>query len=322
MDKPRTVPPSPSALLPGLHRLTGEFLDEALAVARGLAPRATRGGFPGSLCVSLEIKHASAIKRKRYWVCRKTDGLRFLLLVCRIRGVKLSLLIGRNMRQDCYIAPIRRMPRDMYNGTLLDGEVVLHQGTQMHHFLTFDASAVCGTHVGDKVFSQRIRAVLDALGGGYAVEKGDAVVMCVKPFVEPSAERLEELLMRRADDYPSDGLVFTPENAPFAQGRNFEMFKWKEVGDHTIDFLLAAAGGLCVRDAATGAPVVVGRLAERVSLGEGAIIECRHVEGDAWSFVKLRPDKTRANDTVTFRGTLLNIQEGIGRDELLALFRA
>lgn len=109
-----------------------------------------RGGsqpnvLPGPLPKSFGLKHAELLRRRRYWVCEKSDGLRTLLLVCkevraparcafccpqRMRVVQGSFLIDRKFQfrridATCYSDVLCASAGDKCD-TLLDGELVSH----------------------------------------------------------------------------------------------------------------------------------------------------------------------------------------------------
>lgn len=273
--------------------------------------------FPGSMCVSLERSHLTHIVSEPYWVCEKSDGYRFLLFVLRHKNYKVVCLVGRHPK-DVFLTPFTKVPRTWYDGTILDGELVCDDGRWT--FLAFDALLVAGRDVRTMPFSGRYRAMADAFDP-YAPSDTDKILFKIKKFYAFHA--FEECLRHaQSHRFPTDGFIFTSENDPVLFGRNFRMFKWKEASSHTIDFMLADQGQLCVYD--RGQPVRVGALSNKSDgLPVGAIVECKidNFEQGTWTYVKVRDDKTYPNDVLTFQRTLINIQENITLDDLKNILR-
>ena len=101
--------------------------------------------FPGSQPVSfVGSQHTDSLLQQDYYVCEKSDGIRYLLLAIRTReGQPMTLLINR--RYEIYqiegIALVQRHdPRLCHHETLLDGELIEeepegHQPLQTHSTL-------------------------------------------------------------------------------------------------------------------------------------------------------------------------------------------
>jgi hypothetical protein len=272
--------------------------------------------FPGSMCVSLERKDLAAMTSEPYWVCEKSDGVRFLLMILRTGDLKMVALLGRRP-EDAFLVPLAKVPRDLYAGTVLDGELVFDPDTGASTFLVFDALAVSGRAMDRTPFSERYAELCRSLQY-YAPTPGkDRILLKVKTFFPaPRIRDCNAHVTRIASRYPSDGLVFVPEQDGIVRGRNFRMFKWKPADAHTVDFVVGEdAASLLVHD--RGQPLFAGKLAGCQGI-PGDIIECKleNYESGTWSFVRQRTDKTHANDLLTFQKTLLNIQENIGISDL------
>ena len=95
---------------------------------------------------------------KQFLVCEKTDGVRFLLMLCAGSSGE-SYFVDR--KYEFYHTKIAPSIAAALSGTLVDGELVLDeipgQGKRTT-FLIFDA-VVRGKYVGDLCLSDRLRVV-------------------------------------------------------------------------------------------------------------------------------------------------------------------
>lgn len=277
--------------------------------------------FPGSLCVSIERCHLPLLTQHPYWVCEKTNGTRFMMYIIRHGEYKLVLLMGRGDKM--YIAPMRRVPRDLYLGSVFDGELVRHRETGQWHFVIFDCLCVAGKNVSQERMSIRYMSMCMALGH-YHPEATDSVQLKVKKFFP--IQRFDEFIhffsLVLPSHYDTDGFVLTPEAMPYIQGRHFKMYKWKPASEHTIDFLLQNDRHLFIHQQ-EGRLMDIGVLDVADPSLNGCIVECKLVDASTrtWSLVKPRTDKQYPNDMLTFERTLVNIQEDIKPIEFLALMQ-
>jgi mRNA guanylyltransferase len=271
-------------------------------------------GFPGSLCVSIERKDIPTVRNKPYWVCEKSDGARFLLVVMKFKGTNLVALVGRRT-DDVYAIKVQKVPRDLYKGTILDGEMVQDKQTNRWTFLAFDALFVAGRDVRERAFSERYLDICAAMTH-YEPHERDSIAFKIKAFF-PVANLAQCMDPKRdpvRERFGWDGLVFTPDAQRVVAGRNFDMFKWKPVHSITVDFCVQHDGlTLLANDRQTLVPV--GRLdAPGVP---GSIVECQLLNAHeaVWHVYRVRSDKTYPNDMLTFTRTLANIQEGIALED-------
>jgi hypothetical protein len=282
--------------------------------------------FPGPNPVSLDTGHFSTLRGQPYYLCEKTDGVRYLLLACTLTlvsgAVKLLALIDRAF--GVYILPLARVPKAMFQGSVLDGELVWNKAERRWDYLVFDAVTVSGIPVMNCTLPDRLRAVHKALGA-YSPDPADPVRLGVKTFVPCSKMDEARAHVRRAEaTYDTDGVILTPGRPGVVYGRHLGMFKLKFGSRHTIDFLVGADGrALCVFDA--GRHVQVGTLRETAR--PGSVVECGVPEGSpgpgrdaVWDLVMVRTDKTTANDMFTYQKTLLNMRENLGLDDLGRVF--
>jgi hypothetical protein len=280
------------------------------------------GGFQGSMCASLERKHLDQVFAEPYWVCEKTHGTRFLLLVLRWNGLKLVVLVGRNPA-DMYVCPIRRVPRTWYDGTLIDGEVIQNTKTGAWTFIAFDVITIEGKDMRNSTFSERYNELCTAMFHYEPTPGEDKIALKVKKFY--SMWNFKDCVDHARDhvhDYgfPSDGFVMTPERDPVVSGRHLRMFKFKDASDITVDFMIGSQDtALFINDGKNKPMIHVGYL-ETSGPPPGTIVECKLVsfDGGFWTIVRTRADKTYPNDRMTFERTLVNIKENMTLGEIIS----
>jgi len=279
------------------------------------------GGFQGSMCASLERKHLDVVFSEPYWICEKTHGTRFMLLVMRWKGLKLVVLIGRNP-MDMFVCPIHRVPRAWYDGTLIDGEVIQNEKTSAWTFIAFDVLTAEGKDLRNLTFSERYNELCKSMFHYEPTPEGDKIHLKVKKFY--SMMNMGECVAHadrvHAYGFPSDGFIMTPDQDPVVPGRHLRMFKFKDSSDATVDFMIGTQDtALFINDGRNKPMIHVGYL-EKAGPPPGTIVECKMVSFDKglWSIVRHRPDKTYPNDRMTFDKTIVNIQENIKLEEIIS----
>lgn len=305
-----------------MHKITDVgHLNILKSVVKELSCDDSRGHrFPGPNPVSLDTSHFSLLKSEAYYVCEKTDGVR-MLLVCYVVGpLKVVALVDRAL--TAYVLPLQRVPKAMFQGTLLDGELAWNKVDREWDYQVFDAMCVSGVPVLDLPLPLRMGAAHRALGTYAHTPHKDPVRLRLKSFVSSSRiGDLEAHLAGARRTYDIDGVVLTPMRAPVMYGRHLGMFKLKFGERHTVDFLVDSDGkGLSVFEG--GKHVVVGALRKEVRSTPGAIVECAQVSPGVWDVVGVRTDKTTANDMLTYQKTLLNMREKLTLDDVVRAFGA
>ncbi|KAI8075691.1 mRNA capping enzyme, catalytic domain-containing protein, partial [Thamnidium elegans] len=117
--------------------------------------------FPGSQPVSFESKHLEDIQREDYFVCEKSDGVRYLLFFLHSSKGPASFLYDRN-KYWYYVPnllfPVRGRENEYLKDTLMDGELVLDidQHKKTWRYLIFDLMVVNGSTIIQRSFSTRL----------------------------------------------------------------------------------------------------------------------------------------------------------------------
>jgi len=261
--------------------------------------------FPGPQPVSIERRHFVEFKKRKYFVCEKTDGVRHLLLSLEIQGKRFPCLVNRAFE----IFPFSTMiPR----GTVLDGELVRPRDPAARPiFLVYDAICVKGTDVRAEPLDKRLAAAKSLLKSVIKSSKDPFEIRVKEMTVFPGP--LPDLA---SFPWETDGLVFTPVNEPVRMGTHETLFKWKPRARITIDFEITKGAELNVQER--------GRLYKEADLHsgprfpDGTIVECGY--GNlGWFVEKIRTDKTYANNRRTFFRTLINLRENIQFQEFCNL---
>lgn len=320
-----TVGPVVAATLAGqdltLHRLQ-EPPPQVLRHLACLDDRAPQNRFPGPNPVSLDTSHFGTLKSEPYVACEKTDGIRMLLVCCTVptaSGGSVNLVALVDRAHAWYVCPLRHVPKALFQGSLLDGELAWNKTRGGWDYLVFDAVTVSGIPVLNCTLHERMRGVGRGLAA-YKAAPSDPVIVRLKRFV-PCTDNagVRDLAASTAQTYDIDGLILTPELAPVTYGRHMRMFKLKFGHRHTVDFLVARnCQDLLVYD--HGKHVVVARLAGNAYAHPDTIVECTSAGDDGWTVVGVRTDKTTANDMFTYRKTLLNMKERLDWDRICGLF--
>lgn len=292
----------------------------ALRAMVGLAPSSK--AFPGSNPVSIERVHLPTLyaPENDYYVAEKTDGVRYMLL-CTRHGHgpgarKVAALMDRSQRLYL-VAGGLPLPAAAFQGSLLDGEVVFNKASGKWNFLVFDAPAVCGVPAAALPFTQRLHYAATCLESGQPAEPTAALQLKMKHFYSVRSawpEFHDHYTTVVPAVFATDGLIFTPNYAPYVSGRHMTQYKWKPRKDNTVDFAVMAGArkyGILDRGRIViAAPVFK---ADMAGLGPpGTIVECEFdLAAEHWRPRGVRADKQAPNDKLTLERTLVNIREDI-----------
>jgi hypothetical protein len=294
------------------HKVTDEaetILQRIRDLVRGLSPHGT---FPGPNPCSMEKADLKTISRSDNWLCEKTDGTRVMLAFLTYQGTKVAFLVTRSW--DVYVIGIRCCPKVLFQGTVIDGELVFARGEWI--WLGFDAMIVSGVPVWNLKLSERLAAAHRGFSA-YQRHPKDSLRLSFKQYFKKFDDYVAYL---QTSEYPTDGTIVTPEHLPIVLGRHKTLFKLKDTGKHTVDFEFQSPNILKVYDQSRKLSVQVGTLTRaNQDLAPGTIVEASFSgNGGEWSLVTIRQDKTTSNDMLTYTKTMLNIRENLGLDDLRA----
>ncbi|KAJ2962054.1 hypothetical protein NQZ79_g2762 [Umbelopsis isabellina] len=283
-------------------------------------------GFPGSQPVSFEAKHLIDLQREDYFVCEKSDGVRYLMFATHTPKGPATFLLDRN-RSWFFIPhllfPLRGKDTEYHNETLMDGELVMdideNKMLQQEVIQPFHAAKISAP------FKVELKKMERSYGLGVVFDQ---------------MTRLK---------HASDGVIFTPVKLPYTPGTCEKLLKWKPAELNTVDFRIAVKWSKEHKPIYSLEVVMQGKnfkfydhlqleqetaLEWKKSVPDGRIGEFRYdpqwnvtivepgyaptVRKGGWRFVKFREDKELANDEQVVKKILKSIQDGITKEQLLA----
>ncbi|CAK7267290.1 Dcp1p-Dcp2p decapping enzyme complex alpha subunit [Sporothrix epigloea] len=210
-------------------------------------------GFPGAQPVSFTRKHMEELRKQDYYVCEKTDGIRYLLYLTEDKdGAEVQYLIDR--KNDFWFLPpgSLHLPHaedetGFHVKTLVDGELVmddLGRGEKQPTFLVFDCLVLDNKDMTERTLDKRLgyfkEAVYrpyDALFRKYPEEKQfQAFIIQMKDMQYSYGIEMMFRTVLPNLKHGNDGLIFTRCNTHYQPGTDQHILKWKPVEENTIDF--------------------------------------------------------------------------------------
>ncbi|XXH05100.1 SWI/SNF chromatin-remodeling complex subunit [Hypoxylon texense] len=210
--------------------------------------------FPGAQPVSFTRKHLDELLRDDYYVCEKSDGIRYLMyLTADEAGAETTYLIDRRndywyINSESLHFPLPNNTQAFHTGTVLDGELVMDVHSDGRHeprYLVFDCLALDGQSLMQRELSKRLgyfqeqvfkpyKKLLD----DYPEEKQyQPFFIDLKSMQMAYGIRMlfEEVIKRLKHD--NDGLIFTALHSEYKPGTDPHILKWKEADENTVDFV-------------------------------------------------------------------------------------
>ncbi|KAJ6446380.1 mRNA capping enzyme alpha subunit [Purpureocillium lavendulum] len=210
-------------------------------------------GFPGAQPVSFARKHLDELTKQDYYVCEKSDGIRYLLYSTEDEaGAEAHYLIDR--KNDYWFItnrnlhfPLEGDASAFHSATLIDGELVwdsLPSGKKEPRFLVFDCLVMDGNKLMDRTLDKRLAYFRERLYTPYKkLFKDFPDELRFQPFfVEMKPFQLGygiEMMFKQVLPglkHGNDGLIFTCRNTAYKHGTDPHILKWKPPEENTIDF--------------------------------------------------------------------------------------
>lgn len=230
-----------------------------LAKQYGAPPRPCRA-FPGGHPTSLTRPDIARVRDETCFFSLKTDGVRYLLLLCDLGDEYKAFCIDRCLR----IFEIVVWCNEDYftKTTLLDGELVFDHARNRLCYQVFDVVTMRGRSCRAMRYSDRLQVLHDHLLSEipdgmdesselfeqyiadedklYCAHRADVCMhMAPKRFVPlDGARRLWH--ERHQSPFPNDGLIVHFDDCPIASGTCRDQLKWKP--NNAIDVLLDIEG--------------------------------------------------------------------------------
>lgn len=237
--------------------------------------------FPGGQPVSFEARHLETLALEDYYVCEKSDGIRYLLYFCRPPEGPAAFLIDRNYVFR-YLGPLELPGKDLkmpHEETLLDGELLIDtfkvkkepkkeeediygleaqkepefELVKKVSYMVFDCLLVNGQNVMGMSLPNRLKFVQNEVVNPFAqlrLHKSTfPFAIQLKTMYKPY--HMAHLFRDVIPNLPhgNDGLIFTPVEDSYISGTCQRMLKWKPAHLNSVDFRLAI-----VEDSTSGKP--------------------------------------------------------------------
>tara|TARA_X000001036_G_scaffold428315_1_gene457944 strand:- start:1163 stop:2284 length:1122 start_codon:yes stop_codon:yes gene_type:complete len=300
--------------------------------------------FPGPQPVSLERNDIIKLTKYAYAVCEKTDGMRYMLAALKINdnGVlkNSTFLVDRSFK--IYTLNGAWSCCSVYDGTLLDGEVVRNNKGEYLYY-PHDCIMRAGINYGLDNFRKRYEHSKEV---SVLWRKTENSIVGVQYKMMYDLKDLKKLVSKETE-HPVDGLIFTPIGLGVQSGTQHSLIKWKKPDKHTFDFEVEMKGqraDLFVFDKMSLTKfktlnkrtplgksfinemnlLITNEKMEEINIEENKafptklIVECSLKDSEYFP-LKIRRDKLRPNSLRTIEKTLLNIEENITESELLNL---
>ncbi|KAL2064477.1 hypothetical protein VTL71DRAFT_4971 [Oculimacula yallundae] len=211
--------------------------------------------FPGAQPVSFARRHLEALTHQDYYVCEKSDGMRYLLYLTEdSEGKEIHYLIDR--KNDYWFIPTGGLhfpvPRDVqafHTGTLIDGELVFDKlpgGGVQPKYLVFDCMVLDGNSLMNRTLDKRLAYFKERIFDPYKqlLEEYPDEKQYMHFFMELKAMQFSyavEMMFRQILPklpHGNDGLIFTCRMSDYKHGTDQNILKWKPELENSIDFKL------------------------------------------------------------------------------------
>ena len=263
--------------------------------------------FPGCQPVSIENSHIKNLSNDKYFVCEKTDGVRYMFACLVHKNKPYSVLFDRNLNMFLLKTQVQHK---LYEGTLLDGELVQHNDNSYHYYI-FDVLLHNGKNVMNETLLERLTCAHSICDN---IRFCHHFTLHVKDFL-----KLNEFDKTKEYPYKTDGLIFTPIHEPIKFGTNYSLYKWKDGFENTVDFYIDERFQMFLSNnnqLSLTKETIFDEDLLNVHFNFPCIVECKYRSFRTWNMIKERKDKDRPNSVYTFTKTLKNIHENIQLNDL------
>ncbi|PNP53622.1 hypothetical protein THARTR1_05746 [Trichoderma harzianum] len=211
--------------------------------------------FPGAQPVSFARQHLDELSRQDYYICEKSDGIRYILYLTEDENQgEAHYLIDR--KNDYWFITNKNLhfPREndvsaFHTATLIDGELVwdnLPNGEKQARFLVFDCLVMDGNKLMDRSLDKRLAYFRERLYTPYKKLFKDfpdelqyqPFIVEMKPFqLGYGIDMMFKQILPNLK-HGNDGLIFTCRNTAYKHGTDPHILKWKPPEENTIDLRL------------------------------------------------------------------------------------
>ena len=212
--------------------------------------------FPGAQPVSFARRHLEELTKQDYYVCEKSDGMRYLLyLTSGDHNEEIHYLIDRKndywfIPTDSLHFPIPNDKQGFHINTLIDGELVMDKlpnGNMQPKYLVFDCMVLDGNSLMSRTLDKRLayfterifRPYEDLLKEFPEEKKFMHFIMELKAMQFSYAVEMMFRQILPSLPHGNDGLIFTCRMTDYKHGTDQHILKWKPEAENSIDFRLS-----------------------------------------------------------------------------------
>ncbi|KAI1492102.1 mRNA capping enzyme [Biscogniauxia mediterranea] len=214
----------------------------------------TSTAFPGAQPVSFSRRHLDELRREDYYVCEKSDGMRYLLYLAEDEnGNETHYLIDRKneywfVNSSSLHFPLPHNQQDFHKATVLDGELVMDtmsDGRKEPWYLVFDCLVLDGQVLMSRELGKRLGYFREQVYKPYRklLEDYPEERQFQPFFVGQKSMQFAygiEMMFREVIKnlkHGNDGLIFTCLKTEYKPGTDPHTLKWKSAEENTIDFV-------------------------------------------------------------------------------------
>ena len=253
-------------------------------------------------------------------MCEKSDGERYILIILKEH----TIFINRN--NEFFNVKINISLEILGQGSIFDGEMIINNKGE-NIYLIHDCMAYNGTNFIKKSHNLRYGAIIDFLTKRYFPNENDNLLIKTKIFYHYTSE-LEKTWehIQFTSENKIDGLIFTPVYSQIEFGRQLNLFKWKNGGNHTIDLLVKIINNKIhtyysnnkifkkINNTDSEYTKII-KFTTKEALLKGIIIEFNYIQEILIPY-RIRNDKILPNSKLTVDNTLKNINESLEIQDL------
>lgn len=203
--------------------------------------------FPGGHPTSVRRSDVARMQNERCMIALKTDGVRYLLLLCTLNNAFRAIMVDRCLRM--YEVAVFAREEYFTHPTLIDGELVLDHRANRLSYQAFDVVSMLGQCYHHKAYCDRLQTlhnrILSRLPEGvdertdaaedlileedkiYAAESNHMRLTIIPKRFVPFDQGRILWEQRHAQSFPSDGMVITFDHSPITTGTLHSILKWK-----------------------------------------------------------------------------------------------
>lgn len=196
--------------------------------------------FPAPQPVSLERRDLNNLITNDYYVCVKSDGMRFLML-CHSGNIyfidrafkfyQINYNINNNILYN------KKEDLENITGGIYDGELVRNVKNKWQ-YVVHDCICSCTMNMSYDNFPSRYKEIIKLVEEISTFDSSVCEIRITSKQFFPfkKLKDLNKLINENKLDHITDGLIFTPKDKKIGTGTQFDLYKWKPRNLHTFDF--------------------------------------------------------------------------------------